>query len=67
MARTSLDWTIVDAEAESLGVSEPTRRKWRQRRVPFPMQLRIIENLAKRGVAVTSSDFEALVAQQAAA
>jgi hypothetical protein len=67
MERKQLDWTTVDAEAETLGVPEPTRRKWRQRRVPYPMQLRIMENLAKRDVIVTASDFDALLSQQAAA
>jgi hypothetical protein len=58
----SLTWKLVDDTAASLGVSDEARRKWRQsgRGVPSAWRISIVEKLARDGVAVSFSDFEAL-------
>ncbi|WP_230770625.1 hypothetical protein [Sphingomonas sp. Leaf4] len=59
---TALTWEIVDAIATDLGASAAQRRKWRQtgRQVPDSWRIRIIDDLAERGVEVKASAFDDL-------
>jgi hypothetical protein len=57
-----LTWSLVDSVAAELGAAEPARMKWRQRGrgVPPIWQIRIVNSLMTRGVAVALSDFARL-------
>lgn len=45
-----IDWKSVDAAADSLGVKEAARRKWRQRGIPAKWQIALSQKL---GVDIT--------------
>lgn len=57
-----LTWKLVDEVAADLGASEAARLKWRQpkRGVPADWQIKIADELGKRGVEVQFYDFASL-------
>ena len=57
-----LTWALVDGVAADLGATEAARLKWRQkdRGVPAVWQIKIANELMRRGVPVALADFASL-------
>lgn len=68
MTNATLNWDLVDQEAERLGVGREARKKWKQRAtgVPHAWRIRIVERLGEGGVNVAFSDFDQLATPEQA-
>jgi hypothetical protein len=69
MEHPALSWSLINQAAETLGVSEAARKKWRSRRVPWEWRIKIVAWFGERDVTIALSDFDrldALPSQKAA-
>lgn len=62
----AITWEMVDRTGKKLGANDDARRKWRDRKkVPFRWQIRIVEELRARGIAISFADFDNVVEEAA--
>jgi hypothetical protein len=59
---SNITWQLVDSVAAELGAKQGARFKWRQsgRGVPASWQIKIVQELMRRGVPVSLDDLASL-------